>query len=143
MGGQENRRELGFFHGNDMGNSENGKAPWEGVRERCQSEWTEFRNRLADAEKKYFAQVGKMTEKQKKSCVLALALFHQLSLALASTTTSSKLSVTLAFAVTELVEGKPDWITSWVGVSTQPVVEVVQMIGDDIRGYLVGLLYYL
>lgn len=44
----------------EQGKSENGKAPWEGVRERCKSEWSEFRNRLANAEKEYLAQEGKV-----------------------------------------------------------------------------------
>ncbi|KAF9598210.1 hypothetical protein IFM89_025862 [Coptis chinensis] len=42
----------------NQGESENGKAPWEGVRERCRSEWTEFRNRLANADKAYLSQMG-------------------------------------------------------------------------------------
>ncbi|KAL9241244.1 hypothetical protein vseg_015375 [Gypsophila vaccaria] len=39
-----------------QGEAEVGKAPWEGVRERCRSEWTEFQNRLAKAEKAYLEQ---------------------------------------------------------------------------------------
>ncbi|KAF6166246.1 hypothetical protein GIB67_031030 [Kingdonia uniflora] len=42
----------------DQGESDNGKAPWEGVRQRCRSEWEEFRHRLTDADNKYFAQLG-------------------------------------------------------------------------------------
>ncbi|XAR59982.1 hypothetical protein NMG60_11033186, partial [Bertholletia excelsa] len=43
----------------NQGKSENGKAPWEGVRERCRSEWAQFQDRLAAADKAYLAQVGK------------------------------------------------------------------------------------
>ncbi|KAJ4977666.1 hypothetical protein NE237_008446 [Protea cynaroides] len=42
----------------NQGQAEQGKAPWEGVRERCRSEWAEFQNRLANADKEYFAQIG-------------------------------------------------------------------------------------
>ncbi|XP_042521231.1 uncharacterized protein LOC122094700 [Macadamia integrifolia] len=42
----------------NQGEAEQGKAPWEGVRERCKSEWAEFQNRLANADKAYFAQIG-------------------------------------------------------------------------------------
>ncbi|XP_055831493.1 uncharacterized protein LOC129900523 [Solanum dulcamara] len=42
-----------------QGSSENGKAPWEGVRVRCRSEWTMFQDRLANADKAYYAQNGK------------------------------------------------------------------------------------
>ncbi|CAM8972992.1 unnamed protein product [Rhodiola kirilowii] len=41
-----------------QGTSENGKAPWEGVRERCKSEWAEFQARLATADKQYLAQIA-------------------------------------------------------------------------------------
>ncbi|KAF4356400.1 hypothetical protein F8388_013265 [Cannabis sativa] len=44
------------FH---IGNSEDGKAPWEGVRARCRNEWTEFQSRLNKADEEYFAHVGK------------------------------------------------------------------------------------
>ncbi|XP_057473724.1 uncharacterized protein LOC130762097 [Actinidia eriantha] len=43
----------------NQGQSENGKPPWQGVRERCRSEWAEFQDRLADADKPYLAQIGK------------------------------------------------------------------------------------
>ncbi|PSR89958.1 Zinc finger protein with KRAB and SCAN domains 5 like [Actinidia chinensis var. chinensis] len=43
----------------NQGQSENGKAPWQGVRERCRSEWAQFQDRLADADKTYLAQIGK------------------------------------------------------------------------------------
>ncbi|XP_019099217.1 PREDICTED: uncharacterized protein LOC104776741 isoform X2 [Camelina sativa] len=36
------------------GNSENGKAPWQGVRDRCQMEWKLFEKRVENAEKDYF-----------------------------------------------------------------------------------------
>ncbi|XVF20251.1 hypothetical protein REPUB_Repub11eG0181500 [Reevesia pubescens] len=42
-----------------QGNSENGRAPWEGVRTRCKSEWSMFQSRLASADKEYLAQLGK------------------------------------------------------------------------------------
>ncbi|GAB4847896.1 hypothetical protein Ancab_026956 [Ancistrocladus abbreviatus] len=35
-----------------------GKAPWEGVRERCRSEWMIFQDRMADAEIAYYASLG-------------------------------------------------------------------------------------
>ncbi|XP_075513533.1 uncharacterized protein LOC142548823 isoform X2 [Primulina tabacum] len=41
-----------------QGESENGKAPWQGVRERCKKEWAMFQDRLANADKAYFAQTG-------------------------------------------------------------------------------------
>ncbi|XP_073023239.1 uncharacterized protein [Primulina eburnea] len=41
-----------------QGESENGKAPWQGVRERCKKEWALFQDRLANADKAYFAQIG-------------------------------------------------------------------------------------
>ncbi|KAL1536515.1 hypothetical protein AAHA92_29155 [Salvia divinorum] len=37
---------------------EEGKAPWEGVRERCRNEWTMFQDRLTAAEKAYFEAIG-------------------------------------------------------------------------------------
>ncbi|KAG2673966.1 hypothetical protein I3760_13G113900 [Carya illinoinensis] len=42
-----------------QGQSENGKAPREGVRARCRKEWAEFRSRLANAETTYLAQSKK------------------------------------------------------------------------------------
>ena len=42
-----------------QGKSENGKAPWQGVRERCKKEWTMFQNRLADADKEYLGRMVK------------------------------------------------------------------------------------
>ncbi|CAM8916100.1 unnamed protein product [Rhodiola kirilowii] len=41
-----------------QGPTENGKKPWEGVRERCKREWTMFQTRLSDAEKTYYQSVG-------------------------------------------------------------------------------------
>lgn len=38
----------------NQGKAEGGKAPWEGVRERCRKEWTMFQDRMAVAEKAYF-----------------------------------------------------------------------------------------
>ncbi|KAM5567929.1 hypothetical protein ABKV19_015818 [Rosa sericea] len=37
-----------------QGESQNGKAPWQGVRERCRKEWTMFQMRVANAESAYF-----------------------------------------------------------------------------------------
>lgn len=42
-----------------QGKSENGKAPWQGVRERCKKEWTMFQNRLAEADKEYLGRMVK------------------------------------------------------------------------------------
>ncbi|OEL37870.1 hypothetical protein BAE44_0001112, partial [Dichanthelium oligosanthes] len=42
----------------NQGKAENGKAPWEGVRERCRKEWGMFQTRLADAEKAYYLEHG-------------------------------------------------------------------------------------
>ncbi|KAL5997396.1 hypothetical protein ACLOJK_008326 [Asimina triloba] len=42
----------------NQGKAENGKAPWEGVRERCRKEWTIFQGRMANAEKAYFKEIG-------------------------------------------------------------------------------------
>ncbi|GAB2275073.1 hypothetical protein Dimus_009842 [Dionaea muscipula] len=39
-----------------QGKAENGKPPWEGVRERCKNEWAQFQKRLANADKAYLAQ---------------------------------------------------------------------------------------
>ncbi|XP_057782554.1 uncharacterized protein LOC131000574 isoform X1 [Salvia miltiorrhiza] len=39
-----------------QGESDNGKAPWQGVRDRCKSEWALFQDRLANADKSYFSQ---------------------------------------------------------------------------------------
>ncbi|CAN6485650.1 unnamed protein product [Victoria cruziana] len=41
-----------------QGQAKDGKAPWEGVRERCRSEWTTFQGRMAEAERKYFTAMG-------------------------------------------------------------------------------------
>ncbi|KAE8705511.1 putative ATP binding protein [Hibiscus syriacus] len=38
----------------NQGESENGKAPWQGVRERCKKEWKMFQTRFSRAEKAYF-----------------------------------------------------------------------------------------
>ncbi|KAL7261190.1 hypothetical protein ACSBR1_006768 [Camellia fascicularis] len=42
----------------NQGEAENGKAPWQGVRERCRREWTMFQNRVANAEKAYYTSMG-------------------------------------------------------------------------------------
>ncbi|XP_015874419.1 uncharacterized protein LOC107411361 [Ziziphus jujuba] len=43
----------------NQGQSENGKAPWEGVRARCRSEWAEFQSRLTKADEAYQKRFGK------------------------------------------------------------------------------------
>ncbi|XP_057948782.1 uncharacterized protein LOC131144263 [Malania oleifera] len=42
----------------NQGESHNGKAPWEGVRERCRKEWTIFQTRITNAENAYFKKMG-------------------------------------------------------------------------------------
>ncbi|XP_024029497.1 uncharacterized protein LOC21403478 [Morus notabilis] len=42
----------------NQGKAESGKAPWEGVRERCRREWTMFQDRMTSAEKAYFEAMG-------------------------------------------------------------------------------------
>ncbi|OQU84846.1 hypothetical protein SORBI_3004G132300 [Sorghum bicolor] len=42
----------------NQGKSDNGRAPWEGVRARCRKEWGIFQTRLADAEKAYYLERG-------------------------------------------------------------------------------------
>ncbi|XP_073154513.1 uncharacterized protein [Henckelia pumila] len=42
----------------NQGKAENGKAAWEGVRERCRNEWTIFQDRMSDAEKRYYEEMG-------------------------------------------------------------------------------------
>ncbi|MQM12760.1 hypothetical protein Taro_045679 [Colocasia esculenta] len=42
----------------NQGQAENGKAPWEGVRERCRKEWGMFQSRMQEAEKAYYMQKG-------------------------------------------------------------------------------------
>ncbi|KAH0897268.1 hypothetical protein HID58_046836 [Brassica napus] len=37
-----------------QGEAVDGKAPWQGVRDRCKKEWTMFQSRMANAEKDYF-----------------------------------------------------------------------------------------
>ncbi|KAJ6421047.1 hypothetical protein OIU85_007456 [Salix viminalis] len=37
-----------------QGQAKKGKAPWEGVRERCRKEWTMFQDRMTNAEKVYY-----------------------------------------------------------------------------------------
>ncbi|KAL5718067.1 hypothetical protein ACHQM5_011006 [Ranunculus cassubicifolius] len=41
-----------------QGESYGGKAPWIGVRDRCSSEWQMFQSRMANAERKYFKDLG-------------------------------------------------------------------------------------
>ncbi|GFQ07686.1 hypothetical protein PHJA_002912700 [Phtheirospermum japonicum] len=42
----------------NQGEAGNGKAPWEGVRERCRNEWDIFRDRFDAAEKAYYEAMG-------------------------------------------------------------------------------------
>ncbi|XP_023733706.1 uncharacterized protein LOC111881547 isoform X2 [Lactuca sativa] len=42
----------------NQGKGENGKAPWQGVRERCQHEWNLFRERVSNADKDYYKSIG-------------------------------------------------------------------------------------
>lgn len=42
----------------NQGESKDGKAPWQGVRERCKKEWTMFQGRMANAETAYFQALG-------------------------------------------------------------------------------------
>ncbi|GLT33191.1 hypothetical protein SLA2020_077970 [Shorea laevis] len=42
----------------NQGKAENGREPWEGVRERCRKEWTMFQDRMTNAEKAYFEAKG-------------------------------------------------------------------------------------
>ncbi|XP_027153699.1 uncharacterized protein LOC113753678 [Coffea eugenioides] len=42
----------------NQGKAENGKAPWEGVRERCRREWTMFQDRMTAAERAYYLAKG-------------------------------------------------------------------------------------
>ncbi|CAA0814099.1 Protein of unknown function (DUF707 [Striga hermonthica] len=41
-----------------QGHSENGKPPWQGVRQRCHKEWDMFKVRMANAEKSYYMSIG-------------------------------------------------------------------------------------
>ncbi|XVF16322.1 hypothetical protein REPUB_Repub10bG0021300 [Reevesia pubescens] len=41
----------------NQGQAEGGKAPWEGVRERCRKEWTMFQDRMTNAEKAYYEAI--------------------------------------------------------------------------------------
>ncbi|XP_051116033.1 uncharacterized protein LOC127241160 [Andrographis paniculata] len=42
----------------NQGQSEEGKAPWQGVRERCNREWGLFRSRMKNAERSYYKSMG-------------------------------------------------------------------------------------
>ncbi|KAI3787258.1 hypothetical protein L1987_41602 [Smallanthus sonchifolius] len=42
----------------NQGKGENGKQPWQGVRQRCQSEWKMFRERVSNADKEYYKSIG-------------------------------------------------------------------------------------
>ncbi|KAI8528149.1 hypothetical protein RHMOL_Rhmol12G0128900 [Rhododendron molle] len=42
----------------NQGQAENGKPPWQGVRERCRREWKMFQDRLSNAEKAYYKSMG-------------------------------------------------------------------------------------
>uniref|UniRef100_A0A2P2L4M7 Uncharacterized protein LOC103321836 isoform X2 n=1 Tax=Rhizophora mucronata TaxID=61149 RepID=A0A2P2L4M7_RHIMU len=49
----------------NQGETHNGKAPWQGVRERCRKEWTMFQTRMANAENAYFRAMGMDTSNSK------------------------------------------------------------------------------
>ncbi|XP_028752347.1 uncharacterized protein LOC114712062 [Neltuma alba] len=42
----------------NQGEAHTGKAPWQGVRERCRKEWTMFQSRLTKAENEYYKAMG-------------------------------------------------------------------------------------
>ncbi|KAF5184229.1 Lysine ketoglutarate reductase trans-splicing protein [Thalictrum thalictroides] len=42
----------------NQGEAQNGRAPWEGVRERCRKEWSMFQDRMDNAEKAYYKTIG-------------------------------------------------------------------------------------
>ncbi|XP_071692766.1 uncharacterized protein [Rutidosis leptorrhynchoides] len=42
----------------NQGTGENGKQPWQGVRERCLNEWQMFRERVAKADSDYYKSIG-------------------------------------------------------------------------------------
>ncbi|KAL0385465.1 UNVERIFIED_CONTAM: hypothetical protein Sradi_2940800 [Sesamum radiatum] len=42
----------------NQGQAEDGKAPWRGVRLRCEREWKMFKARLENAEKSYYKSIG-------------------------------------------------------------------------------------
>ncbi|KAL0357862.1 UNVERIFIED_CONTAM: hypothetical protein Scaly_1471900 [Sesamum calycinum] len=42
----------------NQGQAEGGKAPWRGVRLRCEREWKMFKTRLENAEKSYYKSIG-------------------------------------------------------------------------------------
>ncbi|KAI9116972.1 hypothetical protein K1719_011971 [Acacia pycnantha] len=42
----------------NQGEAQTGKAPWQGVRERCRKEWTMFQSRLTNAENTYYKSFG-------------------------------------------------------------------------------------
>ncbi|XP_058194397.1 uncharacterized protein LOC131311087 isoform X2 [Rhododendron vialii] len=42
----------------NQGQAENGKPPWQGVRERCRREWKMFQDRLSNADKAYNKSMG-------------------------------------------------------------------------------------
>ncbi|XP_059670078.1 uncharacterized protein LOC132315725 isoform X2 [Cornus florida] len=42
----------------NQGQGDDGRAPWEGVRDRCRQEWGMFQDRLASAETSYFTSKG-------------------------------------------------------------------------------------
>ncbi|KAI7991048.1 UDP-xylose transporter 3 [Camellia lanceoleosa] len=58
----------------NQGQSENGKSPWQGVRDRCRSEWAQFQDRLADADKAYLAQIEPQDNKRYMGEVSGLQL---------------------------------------------------------------------
>ncbi|KAL8254311.1 hypothetical protein R6Q59_032532 [Mikania micrantha] len=41
----------------NQGKGENGQQPWQGVRQRCKSEWKMFRDRVSNADKEYYKSI--------------------------------------------------------------------------------------
>ncbi|KAM7250350.1 hypothetical protein ACFE04_022233 [Oxalis oulophora] len=46
----------------NQGESHSGKAPWQGVRDRCMKEWTIFQSRMTNAENEYFMSLALQTD---------------------------------------------------------------------------------
>ncbi|WCJ21180.1 hypothetical protein M5689_003356 [Euphorbia peplus] len=45
----------------NQGKADDGRAPWEGVRERCRREWAMFQDRMNNAEQSYFETIGNVS----------------------------------------------------------------------------------
>jgi hypothetical protein len=44
-----------------QGEAQDGKAGWQGVRDRCKREWTMFQSRMASSEKQYLKEIANST----------------------------------------------------------------------------------